>query len=528
MTAATLPQIAALARAGAVRRGWDLFVAGGHDQRGDDPAALAVKGRLLKGQARLASGAEQTPHFAAAAAAYAAANRCSPAPYLAINAATLHLLAGAIDRAKAEANGVLSQLSDPAGIADTPYFLAATRAEAWLLLGNQTAAEQAMTAAARADPDGWADRAATVMQLREIAAAQRSAAGWIDRFAPPVSWHFAGHMGITSGGSGEVQLQEMLAAQLAATPVGFGWGALAAGADIVIAEALVAQGAALHVVLPCPPCQFEVQSVAPAGSAWSARYTALLAKAASVRVAADHVTSAHDPLATAFAGELAIGGALNNAATLSSSAGQLIVTDARGGGANTSRQAAMWRASSGPQIHLTVPRDTATAALFPPEQFDPARRLGVHLAITHERLRTATDLPSAELAALAAPVSAALAGLPQECLRAAPGGWQAVLPDLEQALDTAARLTALGTVAVGTHLAIGPVLRDDASGALVPYGPAPALAQQLAALAPPGTALASDALAVTMAARGSTALRAEMYHQGSDELGGALHALLWP
>lgn len=46
---------------------------------------------------------------------------------------------------------------------------------------------------------------------------------------------------------------------------GFAWGALAAGADIVIAEHLLASDAELHVVLPCPVEQFEAQSVAPAG-----------------------------------------------------------------------------------------------------------------------------------------------------------------------------------------------------------------------------------------------------------------------
>ena len=82
MTNPTLPQITALARAGAVGRGWALFVAGGHDQRGGDPAALAVKGRLLKGRGRLAAGAEGRLLFAEAAQAYAAAHAISPAPYI--------------------------------------------------------------------------------------------------------------------------------------------------------------------------------------------------------------------------------------------------------------------------------------------------------------------------------------------------------------------------------------------------------------------------------------------------------------
>ncbi len=522
----TLPQITALARAGAVGRGWELFVAGGYDRRGDDPAALAVKGRLLKGQARLAAAGGRAPLFAEAAGAYAAAHAVSPAPYLAINAATLRLLAGDSTGARLGAAEVLALLDAPAPPADTPYFLAATRAEAWLLLGDQCAAKTAMIDAARADPDGWPDRAATLAQLREIAIAQHADTGWIDRFAPPASLHFAGHMGVASGGAAEAQLKAMLGELLEQNPVGFAWGALAAGTDIVIAEALIAHGAALHVVLPCPPAQFEAQSVAPAGADWTLRYRALLDAASALRSAADHASSVHDPLATAHAGELAIGGALNTAATLASTACQLIVTDEHGGGANTARQAQLWRAGSGAQHWLTVPRDAAVEALFPPEQPDPARVLAVHLVLVHDTLSAAHALPSAQLAALAAPVSAVLADLPPGSVRAAPGGWEAVLTELPLALAAIGRLSALGTVAVGAHLAIGPVLRDPASGALVPYGPAPALARRLAALAAAGTALASDALTVTLAARGGGGLRSELYHLGEAELGGAVHALL--
>lgn len=524
MTTPTLPQLTALARAGAVGRAWEMFVGSGHDQRSADPAALAVKGRLLKGRARLAMGDGQRALYAEAAAAYAAANALLPAPYLAINAATLRLLAGDVAGARAGAAEVLKLLDGSAQ--DTRYFLAATRAEALLILGDPSAAEAAMDIATAADPDGWADRAATIAQLREIAATQGSYPAWIDRFAPPASLHFAGHMGLTSGGTAERQLKAMLADHFAQNPVGFAWGALAAGADIVIAETLLATGAQLHAVLPCPPDQFEAQSVAPAGPDWTRRYRALLGAAASLRIAADSASSVHDPLATAHAGELAIGGALNNAAMLASSAAQLIVTDEDDGGANTARQAGLWRAASGAQHRLTVRRDAVVEALFAPEARDPARLLAVHLAVVHDGLGPAAAVSSARLAELTAPVSVILAGLPRGSVRAAPGGWDAVVGDLPAALAIIAQLNALGTVAAGAHFAIGPVLPDQASGALVPYGPAPAIARRLAALAPTGTALASDALAVTLRARGNSGLRAEVYYPDEADLGGAVHMLV--
>lgn len=491
-----------------------------------DPAALAIHGRIFKGQARLQSGAAANLLMAEAAAAYAAADRIAPAPYLAINVATLRLLAGDAAAARDSAAEVLRRLDHLDVAQDTPYFLAATRAEALLLLGDLPGAEAAMAEAARADPDGWADRACTVAQLREIAAAQGSDASWIDRFAPPASLHFAGHMGIAAGGQSEVQLKALLGRHFAEHPVGFAWGALAAGADIVIAEALVAAGAALHVVLPCPAEQFEAQSVAPAGSEWSARYARLMDAAASVRIAAESATSVHDPLATAFAGDLAIGGALCNAEQLASSAMQLIVSDEHGGGANTARQAERWRVASGPQFRLTVPRDAAVEALFPPEQPDPARQLAVHLAILHDALLETTNLSGMQLGEIATTVAAALAHLPRGAVRSANGGWEVSVTDLPAAIEAVAKLSELASVSVGAHLAISPLLADPASAATVPFGPAPALARRLATLAQPGTALASDALAVALAARGEDRCRAELYYPWEDELGGPVHLLV--
>lgn len=521
-----LPTLTALARAGAVGRAWELFSAAGYLEHTTDPAALAVKGRLLKGRGRLAAGAERSSLFAEAAAAYAAAHALEPAPYLAINAASLSLLAGDAARAVEGARGVLALLDAPETPADTPYFLAATRAEALLILGERAQAEAAMEMAAAHDSDGWADRAATVAQLREIAAAQGSDPAWIERFAPPASLHFAGHMGLASAGAGEAALADQLDALFAANRFGFAWGALAAGADIVIAEHLLARGVELHAVLPCPPDQFEAQSVAPAGEAWTQRYRVVLSAAMSVRCAAESATSVHDPLATLHAGELAIGGALNNAAILASSAAQLIVTDEAGCGINTARQAALWRTASGPQHHLTVPRDAQVEALFPPEQPDPARVLAVHLSVGLDLLAVAEPLHSTDIAALTSPVAEVLADLPPGLVRAAPGQWEATVEDFDLALAVASRLAALGTVAVGAHLAIGPVLRDEPSGSLIPFGPAPVLARHLMALAPAGVALISDALAVTLAGRGSDSMRSELYHPGEVEAGGAIHTLI--
>jgi hypothetical protein len=217
----TLPAIAALVRAGAVKRGGELFAAGGHEARPDDPAALTVKGRLLKAQGLAATGETRRALMAQAASAYGKAHALSPAPYLAVNAATLHLLAGANDSAAIGAQSVIAILDGPSPPADTPYYLAATRAEALLLLGDRSGAERAMTEAVRHDPDGWDDRAVTIAQLRGIVAMQGGDGAWLDRFAPPSSLHYAGHMGIASSGSSEAQLAAALDPLLASIRPGF-------------------------------------------------------------------------------------------------------------------------------------------------------------------------------------------------------------------------------------------------------------------------------------------------------------------
>ena len=524
----SLPAIAALTRAGASARAWTLFVENGWADRLDDPAALSLKGRLLKDQARAQAGTERARLFAAAADAYTAANALSPAPYRAINAATARLLAGDPAGAAAGAQAVLALLDQAGPATDTAYYLAATRAEALLLLDDHPGAERALAQAVAADPDGWDDRAVTLAQLREILRAQAAEAPWLGRFAPPASLHFAGHMGIVAAGSGEVALAEATDKILAHHGIGFGWGALAAGSDIVIAERLVAAGAELHVVLPCPPQNFAAQSVAPAGGDWLRRFDHLLQRAASLRVAGYSPASVHDPLATAQAAVLAIGGALLNARRLGAACLQLLVEDEAGGGPNTARQAALWPVATQGQERVRIARDAAVEALFPPEAPDPAQRLVTQVAI-------AADLPdTVTSAALLAPLidqvagTIAAAALPAGSVRSGPGRWDLLLEDRDQALALVATLLALpsGSPAIGVHQAILTVIHDPASGTCVGYGIESDRAGELLAMAPTGTALASDALAVVLAAAPFPALRSELYHLGDAGTGGPVHMLL--
>ena len=498
-----LAGIAALARAGAVARAWELFTGRGH-AGAQSASECAVRGRLLKARARLAGGAEARNLYAEAAAAYAAADAQTPAPYLLINAASMALLAGDAPRAAEAARQVLARLDCPAPLDDTPYFLAATRAEALLLLGDQPGAAAALQRAIMADPDGWDDRATTIAQLAELCAALGLATGWLDRFRPPAALHFAGHMGLAPGGAGEGTLAATIDALLAECPVGFAHGALAAGTDLVLAERLLAHGAELHLVLPAPAADFRRQSVAPAGADWLRRYDAMLESAASTVVVGPPSAGPHDPLATALAAEVAIGATLAAARRYATTARQWVVLDEAGGGANSAAQAARWPMAETRRI-ITLPRDGAATAAFPAESPDPGRRDAVVLALRAD-LAALGELPASHDLALLGECLDALGGA--GCLVASrAGAWDLLFDHPAEAARAA--LAALQAarqvgVALSAGLARGLVaVGGVAQSARVAAGPPLALAERLALRAPAGVALADAVFAVTGSLRDS-------------------------
>src|SRR3954468_21772571 len=111
MIAATpLSTIIALARAGALDHAWYQFSTAGYGARDDDPAALTVKGRLLKDRALRASGEERRRLYLESSAAYHRAAALQPGTYPLINAATLSLLSGDVDQARELAREVLDRI----------------------------------------------------------------------------------------------------------------------------------------------------------------------------------------------------------------------------------------------------------------------------------------------------------------------------------------------------------------------------------------------------------------------------------
>ncbi|MBS0254523.1 MAG: hypothetical protein JSS36_04760 [Proteobacteria bacterium] len=524
----SLMTVAALARAGAVERAVELFDAH-YAGRHDDSAVLAVLGRLRKSQSRLAGLAAQPWLMASATEAYAAAHRLDPQPYLAINAASTALLAGDAPRARDLAGWVVARLAAPEPVNDTRYYLAATRAEALLILGNLPGATAALAEAAQADPDGWDERAVTVAQLAELSEVLAVDPAWLDPFRPPAALHFAGHMGVAAGGAAEAAIAAATRQLIAAEKVGFAFGALAAGADIVIAEQVLAAGGELHLVLPAPLVDFRRQSVLPAGMAWAGRFDAVAARAASLRVVGPPSDHPHDSLATRLAGDVAIGASRQCARRYATRALQWLVLDEHGGGTNTAVQGRRWPDPAS-QHRLTVSRDADAEALYPPEESDPGRRDAVVMAIRLDLADLGTLPVSAELVAARAPVTAALAGLPAAQVRTWHDGWDILVDDLEAAVRLA--LAVQDAARAGAHRpAIGlargllGTATDALTGSLIWHGQPAELAERLAWRAPAGVSLCDALFAGCAALAGPAPWHLQPWLTDEPDLGGTAYLL---
>jgi hypothetical protein len=349
--------IVAYARSGALDHAWRLFREGGFEGVNDDPAVLSVRGRLLKDRALGAAGEARRRLYLEAAEAYAGAGALSGASYPLINAATLSLLAGRPEQARDLARKVLELGERGEDEAETPYYGAATRAEALLLLGDIPGARTAFTDAIALAPRAYEDHASTLRQFGLILGELGQDSSWLDACRPPRALHFAGHMALAAD---DAATRRKVEAILEQERIGSGFGALAAGADIVAAEAVLARGGELHVLLPAAADVFREASVARFGDNWTARFDKVMEQAASLR------SMAREPgrptgLSIRLAAEVAMGCAVMQADNLMTEAVQLVILDKSAAG-DSDWVGARWAASGRRRHVIEAPRIRARTA----------------------------------------------------------------------------------------------------------------------------------------------------------------------
>jgi hypothetical protein len=478
-----LTTIVALARAGATGEALRRLDEG---EFGEEFRAAAVRGRLLKDLAQRAEGAERRRLYGEAAAAYLRSAAIVPATYPLINAASLSLLAGDAAAAAEAARQVLARIEADPGEPETPYWRAATRAEALLLLDRRDEPRAALAEAVALAPQAWEDHAATLRQFRLILGEQGRDAAWLDAYRPPRSLHFGGHMSFDARVARREHLEERIVALLDEERIGFGFGALAAGADIIVAEALAARGAELHIVLPGGVAAFASISVDPLGRGWRRRFDALIAIAASVR-AIRPVGRAPDRETIALADEVVLGMAMLNARTLETGAVQLMVAAAPHDGGAFAPPPGGVR-----QRVVVAPREALSSE--PPPLGAGSGALLALLAIALPQ-----DDHEAALAAVATTLAEAPLALPpwftgREIV--------AAFTRPSSILPVAGRLGTIGNVSMGAHYGVSERVADPFAGISRPAGEALRLASGAAASAPVGTLCVTADFAAALVAGG--------------------------
>ena len=362
--------VLALARAGATEEAGRRFERYGL-QRSSDEEVAALRARIAKDIALACEGGERRRLARSAADLYGAIFARTGGYYPAINAATMWLVGGDPARARRLADTVLDILST----SDEPsYWTAATEAEAQLLRGEETRAARAIERAASLHQLDYAALATTRRQLRLICEVQGIDPNMLSILAGPGVVHFCGHR--IAGpeparfpAAAEPAVAAGINEIVARDTPGYAYGSLASGADILWAEALLAAGAEVHVVLPFARVEFIKESVAPSGREWIERFDRCLDQAASVRFATDDAYLG-DEVLFRYCSELAMGLALLRARYLDADVRQLTVWDRApaNGVAGTATDVGAWRRRGGTVTLIRPTIDPSAAEVVGPTE----------------------------------------------------------------------------------------------------------------------------------------------------------------
>lgn len=346
--------VLALARAGALDFAMSEYNRFGLAAVQDHEDIMALNGRLSKDLSLRASGAKALQYARDAAEKYEQAFQSTLGHYSGINSATMAFMAGLpSERVSIRVEAIEALLPISPDVTPTDhYFIEATRAECFLLKGELSKAAEALQAAINYDPLNYTAHASTLKQFMMISAKQGESLEWLSDFKPPRPLHYAGHIRLNLNRSEQDAFRNSISDALQHEDVGFGFGALAAGADILFAEALLEQGAELHVVLPCAKDVFLQKSVVPFGEDWPERFEACWASAASIRILAEASTWPNEDL-NRLSGLSAMGHTLLQGRTLSVAPLQMLVLNETATPSYTAIHAQDWAETGHPQFRLT-------------------------------------------------------------------------------------------------------------------------------------------------------------------------------
>jgi hypothetical protein len=357
--------VLSLANAGALDRALEKFTEL-HLGTCGDMDACTLLGRLKKDQGFATVGEERRKFLREAHATYAevyAKARAESDPgayYPGINVAATALWTGDLAEAKRISREVLDSLEPRRNNhqLDDHYWLQATALEAQLILGELDEAERSAADVLAEGAGLYAQLATTGRQLRRIAEALHISPPLLQKFNAPAVIQYAGHIIVPPGRQGrfesheEHEVKRKIEELLAQQGVGSGYGSLAAGADILFAEALLARGAVLNIVLPFAIPHFLERSVLTAGEGWAERFHKCLDGAKTVRYATED-SFLDDESLFSYSSQLAMGLAVLSARHMEARVMQIAVWDgeARSGVAGTVADMKTWSAARLP-LHI--------------------------------------------------------------------------------------------------------------------------------------------------------------------------------
>ena len=347
--------VLAVARSGAIERAKQLYETYRIGER-DDEDSQSLSGRLLKDRAFEAPEADRQGLLKDAADEYARVYVKFEGSFPAVNAATLYLLAGNDAAAHHWAETTLEACArEQPGSEVGKYYREASVAEALLVKGDAEGAKAAIERAGSFEGVEYAAHSTTVRQLTMICEARGIDVSILKPITVPYVLYFAGHIIAPPGAAGrfpadqEDQVRAEIDRFLDAEKPSVAYGSLAAGADIMFAEACIEKGIELHVVMPFNIWNFIAVSVRPAGREWVERFVRCLDMARDGDGSAVRVTYAtegkflSDESLFMYGAELAMGLALLRADGLSTGLKMAVVYDEQGGtGVGTDGSITAW------------------------------------------------------------------------------------------------------------------------------------------------------------------------------------------
>lgn len=256
------------------------------DSANEDSGSIGP--RLRRDLAFAKGGVPDKESLALAARGYEKVFEALNATYPGVNAAATYAMSGDLSRARtiaAKVRGLASAALADIDDDEPSYWRRATLAECRLIEGDLSGAARDFSAAVNAADAAPGKIGTTRKQLRRLKSCLPIDDAWIDRAAPQAGvLYYCGPLVPADDRAGEQleRLKTRFAAFLKRRKFAAAVGALAAGADIVLAETLLDAGVDLYVHLPLAPGEFIGSSVAPAGENWRARYIACVERAQTV------------------------------------------------------------------------------------------------------------------------------------------------------------------------------------------------------------------------------------------------------